>query len=77
MIYYRFEARSTTPGQRRLTSAACVHLFGEQLVTDQAAVSAGKADILNTRTILTVTGTFDDVADDAAVAAASRSMFEV
>jgi hypothetical protein len=41
-----------------------------QLAADQAAVTAGKADILNTRTILTVTGTFDLAADEAAQYAA-------
>lgn len=41
----------------------------EQLADDKAAVTAGAADILNTRTILTITGTFDLPAHDAALLA--------
>jgi hypothetical protein len=41
-----------------------------QLSDDKDAVTAGKADILNTRTILTIVGTFDLAANDAAVATA-------
>jgi hypothetical protein len=41
-----------------------------QLATDIAAVNAAKADIKNTRTLLTVTGTYNPSTDSAAAAAA-------
>jgi hypothetical protein len=63
-VTYRLKDPATAaPGSYRLTAAALATIKAAnqaaQLATDQAAVNAGKADILNTRTILTVTGTFN------------------
>lgn len=44
------------------TGADAAALVAAQLATDVAAVDAGKADIKTTRTILTVTGTYDALA---------------
>jgi hypothetical protein len=52
-----------------LEAAANAAGAAAQLVTDQAAVDAGKADIKTTRTILTITGTYDVAAANAAAAA--------
>ena len=43
---YRFKTRSTTSTQKRLTTAACVNLFGEQHATDAAFLESHKSEIV-------------------------------
>lgn len=61
---YRFKTRSTTPAEKRLTSAAVALLFAEQKAVDVVEVDAVKASILTSVTNLlgSVTGTFNEAA---------------